>query len=239
MKFLGRGSAFNPLQGNTSAYFVKNETLFLMDAGESVFSRIYGTGLLKAYERINIIITHLHADHVGSLPSIISYCYYVLGKKVSVIYPEKALWSLLRLMGIDPKTYNQIRAKEITVGSVSFEAVPVKHADDMNCFGYIIETEYEKIFYSGDSYEIPQDIVNRFTRREIDRIYQDTTEFPSEHLSHCPLEELEKVIPAGLRHNVYCMHFSNDFTAKILEKGFQCVTAEENTEFADSATAPL
>ena len=37
LKFLGRGSAFNTVEGNTSAYFVRDNILFLIDCGETVF----------------------------------------------------------------------------------------------------------------------------------------------------------------------------------------------------------
>ena len=46
------------------------------------------------------------------------------------------------------------------------------------------------------------------------------TEFTSDHRSHCPLEELEECIPADLRRNVFCMHFTTDFTEKLKKKGF-------------------
>lgn len=36
-KFLGCGSAFNPLYGNTSAYFTNKDQLYVIDGGESVF----------------------------------------------------------------------------------------------------------------------------------------------------------------------------------------------------------
>ena len=36
LKFLGRGSAFNVKEGNTSAFFYSNGELFLIDCGESV-----------------------------------------------------------------------------------------------------------------------------------------------------------------------------------------------------------
>ena len=98
--FLGSGSAFNPLLGNTSAYFVRNNKFFLIDAGETVFTKLYEMKLLEQYNDIYIIITHTHADHVGSLSSIISYSYFVLGKKVKIIHPEKSLIKLLEMMGI-------------------------------------------------------------------------------------------------------------------------------------------
>lgn len=37
LKFLGCGSAFNPVYGNTSAYFIIGKHLYVIDAGESVF----------------------------------------------------------------------------------------------------------------------------------------------------------------------------------------------------------
>lgn len=220
LNFLGYGSAFNPLYGNTSAYFTNKDQLYVIDGGESVFLKLYQKELLKKYAGITIMVTHMHADHVGSLPSIISYCYYVLGKKVTVIYPEKSLWILLGLMGIDPDIYIPVESSLFTAEGLKVWAVSVKHADDISCFGYIIEFAGEKIYYSGDSYEIPKDVLDGFYKREISTIYQDTTEFTSDHRSHCPLEELEECIPADLRRNVFCMHFTTDFTEKLKKKGF-------------------
>ena len=220
LNFLGCGSAFNPLYGNTSAYFTNKDQLYVIDGGESVFLKLYQKELLKKYAGITIMVTHMHADHVGSLPSIISYCYYVLGKKVTVIYPEKSLWILLGLMGIDPDIYIPVESSLFTAEGLKVWAVSVKHADDISCFGYIIEFAGEKIYYSGDSYEIPKDVLDGFYKREISTIYQDTTEFTSDHRSHCPLEELEECIPADLRRNVFCMHFTTDFTEKLKKKGF-------------------
>ena len=47
LSFLGRGCAFNPKEGNNSAYFIENNTLFLIDCGESIFERIISTNLLE------------------------------------------------------------------------------------------------------------------------------------------------------------------------------------------------
>ena len=165
LNFLGCGSAFNPLYGNTSAYFTNKDQLYVIDGGESVFLKLYQKELLKKYAGITIMVTHMHADHVGSLPSIISYCYYVLGKKVTVIYPEKSLWILLGLMGIDPDIYIPVESSLFTAEGLKVWAVSVKHADDISCFGYIIEFAGEKIYYSGDSYEIPKDVLDGFYKK--------------------------------------------------------------------------
>ena len=59
LNFLGCGSAFNPLDGNTSAYFTIGRKLYIVDVGESVFLKLYEKDLLRQYDEILILITHL------------------------------------------------------------------------------------------------------------------------------------------------------------------------------------
>ena len=192
IRFLGCGSAFNPLMGNTSAYFKKGDNLFLIDAGETVFSELFKRKLLAESENIYVLITHTHGDHVGSLPSILSYTYYVLGKKVTIVYPDKSLIQLLDLMGISRDIYKIITDKTVSIENVLIQAVEVKHEENIKCFGYILDICGKKIYYSGDSYEIPVIVEKEFIAGNISEIYQDTTEFSSDRPSHCPLDVLEK-----------------------------------------------
>lgn len=69
IKFLGNGSAFNEELGNNSA-FIKDEKLnklLLIDCGSSVFGSLLKAGILNGVKEVNVLITHLHPDHVGSL----------------------------------------------------------------------------------------------------------------------------------------------------------------------------
>ena len=87
--FLGRGSAFNISEGNNSAYFIDKNELFLIDCGESIFERIIERNLLDSVSCVNVMITHTHSDHVGSIGSLIMYCYYVLKMGVNIIISQK------------------------------------------------------------------------------------------------------------------------------------------------------
>ena len=227
IRFLGCGSAFNPLMGNTSAYFKKGDNVFLIDAGETVFSELFKRKLLAESENIYVLITHTHGDHVGSLPSILSYTYYVLGKKVTIVYPDKSLIQLLDLMGISRDIYKIITDKTVSIENVLIQAVEVKHEENIKCFGYILDICGKKIYYSGDSYEIPVIVEKEFIAGNISEIYQDTTEFSSDRPSHCPLDVLEKTFPEETRKNIFCMHFSNDFLEKLEEKGFNYVQIDK------------
>ena len=80
LKFLGTGSAFNTKLGNTSAYLLNNDksAMLLFDCGETVFSKL--KPILEKNKNISeftICITHSHSDHIGSLPTLLYYLYYM------------------------------------------------------------------------------------------------------------------------------------------------------------------
>ena len=65
---------------NNSAYIEVDNKLIIIDCGFMVFNEIKNRFDLKSYNSINIIITHLHNDHAGSLCQVILYAYYIFGK---------------------------------------------------------------------------------------------------------------------------------------------------------------
>ncbi len=73
LNFLGIGAAYYPPFGSTSAYFVVQGHFYLIDCGETVFSALWNNHDLNECKDIYVLITHLHADHIGSLGSFISY----------------------------------------------------------------------------------------------------------------------------------------------------------------------
>lgn len=226
LNFLGIGSAYNPVWKNTSAYFVKENQFFLIDSGETVFSTLFEKGYLVNYSKLRVFVTHTHADHVGSLPSLLSYCYNVLGKKVEVYYPRKEIQILLDNMGLERECYSLHMGMNWDFEDISIRAVSVNHAEDIYCYGYLISGLEGTVYYSGDCYQIPNNILEDFQKGKINRIYQDTTEFPSSHRSHCPLEELERLFPEKDRSRIYCMHFTTDFFEKLERLGFSYVKSE-------------
>ena len=225
LKFLGYGSAFNPKFGITNAYFEHKNDLYLIYCGGSAFEQLMSHLNLESYQSIYVLLTHLHADHVGSLGTLISYEYCMWKKQVIVIYPDDTIVHLLSLMGIENNFYQYY---PMLPEQCSIKATPilVEHVPTMNCYGYLLTDQNEKIYYSGDSNQLPVSIKEQFLNGQIKRIYHDTSSVES--TSHCYIKRLEEAIPMELRNNIYCMHLDCDCERQLKEKGFSIVKPEMN-----------
>lgn len=220
LRFLGVGSAFNPEDGNTSAYFIENQTLYLIDCGELIFKELVHHIPLSEIKQVQIFITHTHADHVGSLGTFIAYLSSQHQIQPTIYHAGVEIADLLRRMGITSDSYYEMKIQKVDLGVYSFEWVQTKHTDKLACFGLLIETEGETIYYSGDSNIIPKKIYDRFMKEEIKLLYQDVT-LHSENKAHLPLEELAELIPFHLRDRVIAMHIDAHSSQPIRELGFQ------------------
>ncbi|MDR1863071.1 MAG: MBL fold metallo-hydrolase [Treponema sp.] len=218
VKFLGIGSAFNPRMDNTNGFFMWEDQFYLIDCGETAFGKLWNHPDFKSMSRITVVITHLHGDHAGSLASLISYSYYVLGKTIRVLHPLETVVRLLDLMGIDRFCYEYV--PQLSGEAVSFEAVEVEHVGNMSCFGYVISGPEGRIYYSGDAKYVPETVIRAFLGGEIQRIYQDAALNPGDHSTHGSLAYLEKTFPPETYSRICCIHLDTDYRQTLREKGF-------------------
>ena len=225
LNFLGIGSAFFPQLKNTSAYIETENTLYLFDCGETVFDEILRKKLIEK-EKIYIIVTHTHCDHVGSLGSFISYCYYVQNKKIiTVIHPGERVRDFLKITGIGEEIYRY--SYELDKDSdIKIEPIEVPHTDDMTAYGYLISVNGKKVFYSGDCSKVPEGVLQGYLSGDVDEMYLDISSKKSSHAAHGNIFDLEDMIPLDKRKNVYCMHLDRDYRDIIGEKGFGVIKIE-------------
>lgn len=223
LRFLGNGACFYPDMHNTSAYFVHKDNLILLDCGETVYERLLKRENLNDYKNIYVILTHLHADHVGSLGSLLSYCRCILKRRITIVHPERTVCKLLQLLGIDDDFYYYIDKLTDEITDLAVIPYKVYHVPNMNCYGYEIEGPEGHIYYSGDSAEIPNEILGKFLRGEIEMLYQDTSTHNSANPTHLYVGKLEAAIPEKERYRVTCMHLDCDCRKMLQEKGFQVV----------------
>lgn len=220
LHFLGCGSAFTPDLGNTSAYFLYKDVFYLIDCGETVFEKIFNCKEMRESARIVVLLTHLHADHCGSLGSLLSFAALILHKPVDVVYPSDRVKDLLSCMGIASNFYTHLKSLPSHTG---IKLIPhcVNHADDMDCFGYEVHFDGKHFYYSGDAYNIPDLVLEKFFAGTIHILFQDTNTEDTGH--HCPLSLLERLIPLQYRNTVYCMHLNTRNKSVYTDKGFNTV----------------
>lgn len=203
LNFLGKGAAFNPKEGNTSAFFIDNNELFLIDCGESIFKEIIENNILNNIEKINIIVPKGKKEYISNLLSIIN------------------------LFGCSKDMYNtkydiEYSNKYNVFQNISF--VTTKHVDNLECFSIVFNTKDGIIFYSGDTKEINPLIKIINSNQKIDKIYIDTTNDNYPNNVHLNIEIIHNNIPFELKNKVYCMHINNYECIKLIEKyGFNIV----------------
>lgn len=177
LNFIGSGSAFNTERGNTSAFIKKDNSLFLIDCGGTVFHRLQELNLFDGIESLDIIITHTHPDHVGSLGEVIFYSYYILKCIPTSFFPKKKLIEgFLNSIGVSAEMYElnsceRIDADDIQLGKFSIEFLPASHVDTIPSYGFIMKLKEKSFYYSGDANNISINIINRIMSEDIYRVY--------------------------------------------------------------------
>ena len=232
LKFLGRGSAFNTKEGNTSAYIKDNGTLFLIDCGSNIFERIIDKHLLDDVDNVYVAITHRHPDHVGSFGDLIFYCYYVKNTKVTIVSEDQWTKDCLLFNGVTLDLYDI--CNEVTI-------------HDLGLFVYLEEAEhcgmicnYQNIFPSYSVILKLSESKTIFYSGDTNLIDFDAHDFEDEYYIECCIADYSNNVHYNINklyndcnknnisvNKVWCMHFDSDEAIKrAKELGFNVVTVE-------------
>ncbi|GAA0075870.1 hypothetical protein UT300005_02480 [Clostridium sp. CTA-5] len=227
LEFLGRGSGYHTKEGNTAAYIRKNETLLLIDCGETVFKRILEKELVEGIKEIHVLITHMHSDHIGSLGGFIGFCHWKYKIVTKVYFNEKEKISMfLELLGLkegESFIIDDANNKQIYSLGLTFSASITKHVKNLNTYSYKLEfNNGNDIFYSGDTYETNFDLIPYLESGNL--IYHDTCLNDNEGNVHTSLRVLSEIVPKKYRNQVYCIHIDGEnFIEQAKEQGFNVV----------------
>lgn len=222
LKFIGSGSAFNTKLGNNSAYHKEGNQMLLIDCGSNIFQRIKENNLLDDTEHIHVLITHTHADHVGSLADLILFAFYSHGefakKKVTVHSPfDTGVSEILKLNGC-VKGYHHDEnlvggSSDIVIinETLTFNFGRNSHVEELNTYNVSMFIDGNTIWYSSDSNNINNNVLRGINSGGYNQVYIDTCKADYEGNVHISLRKLSELIKPEYRNIVWCMHLDEGF----------------------------
>lgn len=153
IRFLGFGGAFDTHLTNSSALVSHSGIHTLIDCGHSVFPFLNNSGAINLIDQV--VLTHLHDDHVGSLSALAIFYSMVLKKgplQIFVATPEfeSQIRKLLAVSLINIDRYANIRLLSEAKGEISAIDTQNLHMEGLLSFSYVFREENQAVVYSGD-----------------------------------------------------------------------------------------
>lgn len=189
LTFLGKDSGFG--EHNNSAYIEDNNKLIIIDCGFTVFEQLKNKFDFNKYSNIEIIITHLHNDHAGSLSQIILYLWFIYNKKVTIYSKCERIRDYLEITGTPKESY------EIKNESENITFIKTKHVQYLDAYGFKLKVKDKNIIYTGDTNTL-NPFLPHIENEKIDELYVDVSRFGGAHLKIDDIvEKLAKIKKSG------------------------------------------
>ena len=143
LNFLGSDAGFG--NNNNSAYIETKNKLILIDCGMTVFNAVKRKFDFSKYNEIEIIITHLHNDHAGSLSQFIMYLWFIYNIKAKVISACKNIKEYLKITGTPEDAYTLVNT------DTNIQLIKTQHVKEIDCYGFALKVYDKTIIYTGDT----------------------------------------------------------------------------------------
>ena len=203
INFIGNGSAFS--RTNNNAYFIKDNNLYLIDLSMLNMNKIIDTFSFDKYNSINIIITHMHNDHVSGIPTFLQLLFHKYEIVTNIICPEKLsndIKTILDITGVHKEYYNIIDSNNI---EFILKTILTKHSDSLKngSYSYLFKLNNKLCLYTGDTASL--DAYNKFIN-DCDEVYIDTSY--NDVSVHVNWSYLKDNLPKC--KNIYLMHLDDE-----------------------------
>ena len=209
--FLGKDSGFG--EKNNSAYFEDGKSLTIIDCGFTVFQELKKKFDFDNYQNINVIITHLHNDHAGSLSQLILYLWFTFNKKTNIYSKCKNIKEYLDITGTPSDAYT------LKDDSSNIKFIKTEHVKYLDSYGFSMNIKDRKIVYTGDTCTIDPFLPYL---EDADEFYVDVSKFGGAHLKIDDIiKKLQELKESGI--NINFMHmddkkYINEVADKFLNK---------------------
>lgn len=207
LTFLGKDSGFG--EKNNSAYIDLDDKLVLIDCGFTVFEEIKKKFDLSKYSKIEVIITHLHNDHAGSLSQLILYSWFIYNKKVTVYTKCVNMKKYLEITGTPSESY------EIKDKTENLKFIKTEHVDYLDAYGFELKINNQKIVYTGDTKTIEPFLPYIDKCSEL---YVDVSKYGGAHLK---IDDVSDVLNSISKKGIYVNLMHIDDWEYVRKFGFE------------------
>nr|WP_276355881.1 MBL fold metallo-hydrolase [Cohnella sp. YIM B05605] len=227
LQMLGTGSAFAKSFYNNNALLKSGGRTLLVDFGITAPRALFELGI--GFDEIDaVLISHIHADHIGGLEELAFQMKFIYRRK-PILYLEESLvtplWEHSLRGGLEQEAFRSLedyfevrplragRKCELLPG-LSAELVLTRHIPNKPSFSFLFN---DRFFYTADmtfDRELLERLVNE---RGVDTIFHDCQLHPP-GVVHADLAML-LTLPEELQRIIYLMHYGDDQPAFVGRTG--------------------
>ncbi|ALS21480.1 MULTISPECIES: MBL fold metallo-hydrolase [Paenibacillus] len=228
IQMIGTGSAFAKNFYNNNALIHADGFTLLIDCGITAPRALYELGI--PLDRIDaVLISHIHADHVGGLEELAFQYRYVFKRKIKLLVPaplEAVLWEHTLRGGLENKAeglvglndYFEVAAlAERTPTSIhpklTVELLPTDHIPGKASYSFLLNG---KVFYSADM-RFSKTLLTGLHEQGCEVILHDCQLFCPGTVHAC-LDEL-LTLPEEVQEKVLLMHYGDNMSEFIGKTG--------------------
>lgn len=229
LQMAGTGSAFSKKYYNNNALIRVSDFSLMIDFGITAPLALYHMGVpLDSLDAV--LVTHLHADHIGGLEELAFQMIYVHKKRIKLFVPSiliGPLWEHSLKAGMESPEegfcgledfFDVIPLEENRVcpihGGLSVEIIATSHIPGKPSFSLMINGH---LYYSGDCRFNPELLEKLIRLHPCDVILHDCQLQPPGTV-HASLEEL-LTLPLEIQEKMYLMHYGDQMEAYIGKTG--------------------
>ncbi|MFC5532271.1 MBL fold metallo-hydrolase [Cohnella yongneupensis] len=218
VQMLGTGSAFAKANYNNNAMITAGGQTLLIDCGITAPLALHELG--RTFNEIDaVLLTHIHADHIGGLEEFAFQMKFIYGRKPRLYIADtlvEQLWECSLKGGLyqdeNPTLASYFDVYPIAEGT-SVEVLPelrikllaTAHIPNKPNYSLIINDHF---FYSGDTV-FNQDLLHSLVQEQQVRLIFHDCQLHPPGIVHACLSQL-LTLPASIQELTYLMHYGDD-----------------------------
>ncbi|MFC5703512.1 MBL fold metallo-hydrolase [Cohnella faecalis] len=219
LRMIGTGSAFAKTFYNNNALLESGGQTLLLDCGITAPRALYEIGV--SYDQLDaVLITHIHADHVGGLEELAFQMKFLYRRKPRLFVAEELivpLWEHTLRGGLQQDGVGESLDAYFDVRPIApnelFEPIPGLEAELIqtphipNKLSYSLLMK-NSIFYTADMVHQPELLERLIEERGVRTIFHDCQLNPP-GVVHASLSQL-LTLPEAIQERIYLMHYGDD-----------------------------